>query len=489
MSKTIVSAKINILDLLVETIEFKPGLNIISGENGTLKTRMLQQMKTEHERLLFSEKDPAVRMQAISPKRNAESRAFRTIYDSFRQENKKLATLINERNINDRTFDTYPSLGELFYVVYDDLCKDGGDQRRKMVETTTRFNGVIRKLFSTYKLASNWDVEAGQPNIVLVKNGNKEVPLESLSLGEQEMLSLVVNLFASKETYDIFLIDEPEVHLNWHLEEKLFNYLDAFCTEHKKQIITVTHSRAIFKQKFLKKSQFLSWGRDGKIHCGRNLTPVQRRKLAGEAIEIIKMGDFEKPTFFVEDGRQESIISSIASRLAIEISITECGNSSNVKSLFLYAKRLSGWNNSYFIIDGDNEGNPFPKEKTFIHLEKYCIENYLLDVDVVATMSGKSILYVKELILQAIKENRNKILKKNKFLDFLVDGIKIEHITGAWLAKLDASEIIELVAKKLGLSFSDYLEEYCKTSFELGNLTSVFPKRVVEAIETGRPQV
>ena len=78
--------------------------------------------------------DPAgaCRVQAVSPKRNAQRRAFKVAYEALRRNATKLDSLINERNINDATFEEYPALGDLFYVVYDDLCRDGGDQIAKM---------------------------------------------------------------------------------------------------------------------------------------------------------------------------------------------------------------------------------------------------------------------------------------------------------------------------------------------------------------------
>ena len=57
MATRIVSANVNILDLLVGNIQFLPGLNIVSGENGTLKTRLLQQMRNEPNRLELSDAD------------------------------------------------------------------------------------------------------------------------------------------------------------------------------------------------------------------------------------------------------------------------------------------------------------------------------------------------------------------------------------------------------------------------------------------------
>lgn len=484
MPRVIRSAQINILDLFVANIDFAPGLNIISGENGTMKTRLLQQMKNERGRLTLSDGVDPVRMQAISPKRNAERRAFSTIFQTFRQNNTKLDSLINERGINDHTFDNYPSVGDLFYVVYEDQCRDGGNQREKMQEATEQFNNVIQEIFSSYRLHSEWDEPSGSPNIKLVKNGESQVPLEALSLGEQEMLALVINIYTSKDRYDIFLIDEPEVHLNWHLEDKLFNYLDNFCENYQKQIIAVTHSRAIFKKRFFDKSQFLYWGDDKKVHCSQQLTPAQQLKLAGDAIDIIRMGDFKKPTFFVEDGRHEDILLTFARNYGVDVSVTACGNSSNVKALFKQAKREGGWQNSYFVIDGDNQGNPFPGEGKFIHLNKYCLENYLLDIPTVMAVSGRTEDEVRQSILSSIKANRAKILKKNQFFDFLFDGLTDQHITPDRLAKLDASEILDSLLQLLGFNFGDFLEIYMQKCFELGRHANAFPSPIVAILES-----
>ena len=97
----------------------------------------------------------------------------------------------------------------------------------------------------------------GSPNIRLKKNDN-ELSIESLSLGEQEIMSLVINLYASRDANNVFLIDEPEIHLNWHLKEKLFQFLDWFCDEYEKQIIIATHSRVAFTSRFIDRTQFFS---------------------------------------------------------------------------------------------------------------------------------------------------------------------------------------------------------------------------------------
>jgi ATPase subunit of ABC transporter with duplicated ATPase domains len=286
---------------LAGTMEFKRGLNLLSGENGTFKTKLLQALKggatlAYHE----SPEQSTPRIQAISPKRNAQRRAFQQIYTESRRNDTKLEGVLNARSIDDATFEAYPSLGELFYVVYNDFCRDGGNQADKMNDAAADFNRVIGRIFDQYKLQANWDTVFGAPQISLLKHAITQVPLEGLSLGEQEILSLATYINSSRNTFDIFLIDEPEVHLNWHIEEKLFDFLDDFCEENDKQMIVVTHSRVVFTQRFLPKTTFLFW-EDGRVKWGPELTGEQRRRLAGDAIEIIRLGAFTKPAFFVED--------------------------------------------------------------------------------------------------------------------------------------------------------------------------------------------
>jgi len=487
MANYVQSADLNVQNgLFVATMSFLPGLNLLSGENGTLKTKVLHALKTGGVR----SHDPTspCRRQAVSPKRNAQRRAYQQVYDQFRRDKKSLDTVINERNINDTAFEDYPALGDLFYVVNDDLCKDGGDQIERMKKAASEFNSVIRRIFPHYELIAEWSKATGTPAIELLKNRITRVPLEGLSLGEQEILSLAMNIFSSRHRYEVFLIDEPEVHLNWHLEEKLFEFLDDLCDEHGNQMIVVTHSRVVFKQRFFPKTQFLCWNDQGKVSCGKDITPEQRRRIAGDAIEIIQLGSFTRPTFFVEDHHHVTVIEELAAALGANVATSECRNKTNVRSLYRLSKMEGGWQGSYFLEDGDNEGNPFPSEPHFFHLEKYCIEAYLFDVAIAARVCAVSEDEIKTMILDAVRANRQKIFKRNKFFEFLVDHLALEHLTPANLAKLDAAEIIETYLSRIGKDFRQYAKEYIHECQTQGRLAVVFPKQLVEVLQDMQAQ-
>jgi predicted ATPase len=480
MNNHILRANLNIRNLLQGMMEFTPGLNIISGENGTFKTQLLQTLKNQGgvEALILTQ---PLRIQAISPKRNSQRQAFEQMLQVFRQNNRTLETLQNERlsgQINDATFDNYPSLAECFYLIFDHRCRDGSDRQKHMEQVTEEFNKVINSVFPHYSLISTWNPQSGNPSIQMRNQNSVEFPIEGLSLGQQEVLSLIANIDSNKDVVDVYLIDEPEVHLNWQLEEALFVFLDELCEQHNKQAIVVTHSRTIFKPRFLPKVQFLYWNEEGKVEWGKDLTIEQKNRLAGDAIEIIALGNHPKLTFFVEDTAHHDILKILAEIFKKDIEIMQCGNSPNVKTLFRQYKSIGRLQNSFFLVDGDNQGNCFPNEPSFIHLEVYCLENILLDLESLVACSGKPIEDVKIIILEAIQKRRKEIFRnsKNKFFEFLFERLQSTDITYERLSSLDASEIINDVSDSLGFDTTNiFTSKYLLESHRINRLEDLIP--------------
>ena len=494
MSPRVEFASVNILNgLLAGAIYFKPHLNIISGENGTLKTKLLQQIQqTQYVAHPPAPPNAHPRVQAISPKRNSERKTVATIVAQLRQNNRTREAAIAERlstQMLDTQYQEYLSVGELYILEYQDRIRDGGVQVDHMRAVINDFNSVIRTVFPEYELRAEWDESTGIPNLTVLKGGKNELTLDALSLGEQEVLSLITNLYVTHESFDVCLIDEPEVHLNWHLEERLFNYFYEFCENFDKQMIVVTHSRVVFTDRFLPLTIFFHWGADGRVHWGDEITQEQRERIAGEAIEIIKLGDLGGGgTFWVEDKAQEVVIRAIAEQENVKIRVVVSGNAPNVRSLYKRSKGDGGWSGAYFLEDGDGQGSPFPGEPNFIHLDKYCIENYLLDLPTAAIVTGRTEEDLQEIIFNEIQARRNAVLGKNKFLDFLFDGMQADHLTPDRLGKLDASLIFDGYLVAVGVPRDDYIERYVSAASEAGTLEVVFPSAVVEAIRQSAPE-
>jgi len=487
MGNHISSANFNILNgLLQGAMEFSPGLNIISGENGTLKTQLLQALRGGA--AVASQAGVPLRMQTFSPKRNSERRASEAILQFFRQNNRTWETNLNERvgaPINLTGFDNYPSLGDLYYLIFEHRCKDGANRVTHMSAVARDFNDVIQTVFPHYEVRAVWDAQLGAPRISMSKNRDVEFPIEGLSMGEQEVLSLILSISSSRDNTDVYLIDEPEVHLNWHLEERLFAFLDDYCNTVGKQAVVVTHSRTIFKPRFFAKAQFLRWGDDQRVTWGKDLTTEQRSRLAGDAIEIVALGDFSKITFFVEDSSHSDVLAALSHFKKGSINVSQCGNSTNVKSLYQYQLTHGQWSNAYFMIDGDNQGNPFPGDDRFIHLPYYCIENLLLDPETLAEIAGQSIDEVRTIIISVIQAKRKVIFQKNKFFEFLADGLTADHINFDRLKSFDASLVVSEILAGLKLpSLKEVLPRYLAAAQLKGRIEALVPNVLLTALSS-----
>ena len=95
-------------------------------------------------------------------------------------------------------------------------------------------------------------------------------------------------------------------------------------------------------------------------------------------------------------------------------------------------------------------------------------------------------------LLSAILENRNKIFRKNKFFEFLIDHLSVEHLTPENLSKLDVSEIIGDFVNANGRDLRNYIRAYIQNASGQGLLREVLPSKLVEVIEaaqSGSPSV
>ncbi|UQR61817.1 ATP-binding protein [Bradyrhizobium sp. C-145] len=72
---------------------------------------------------------------------------------------------------------------------------------------------------------------------------NKTIPLDALSSGEKQMISLLAKLFLYPDN-KIILIDEPELSLSIDWQKQIL--LDVMNAPLCKQVIAITHSPFIF---------------------------------------------------------------------------------------------------------------------------------------------------------------------------------------------------------------------------------------------------
>ncbi|MDZ7781895.1 MAG: AAA family ATPase [Halioglobus sp.] len=199
----------------------------------------------------------------------------------------------------------------MFY--FDKLDRTGGERIESMNSVVTEFNSVIESVFSEYEISASWDGGQGLPRPT-IKKRCIEVPITGLSCGKSELFSLILNLYTLRDQFDIFLIDEPETHLNWHLEKLLFQYLLNFSNFYDKQLIIATHSRVVVNPDFRECVRFLFW-ENGSIKVTDRLPKDQREKLVEDAYEALKAGGQSHFTVFCEDEGHRCYFDALAAAL------------------------------------------------------------------------------------------------------------------------------------------------------------------------------
>jgi len=463
------------------TINFSNGLNIISGVNGSGKTQLLKLIKENRGIVSEDGKNSAdLAILAISPKRNTEKQTIDSIFQQVKTQDKTVQSFLNNIkgwNIRDTGFETYPSFAELFIQEYNLLMQDGVTGYEKAIALTSdKFNEVLKQVFPDYQIEASWvsgQVDSvGRLDLGIKKYGSSPITIDQLSTGEREVFALLFCIFVSRDKEDVYLIDEPEIHLNWDLEHGLFNFFEWFCDKFGKQIIVVTHSRIIFRSEFYSKTQFLVW-ENNKIVCKKEISEKQKSSIAGEVSSIVNIVDFSKPVFFVEDDQHKLFVSEIANVLDKDLEVIVCGNKAAVKTMFEMLKNSTP-GKAYFLIDGDNEGVKIIDDR-FVHLQKYCIENYLFDPYILSKIFSIDENDVRQKIIECVKELTHQNL--------LVYRKVAEHVTPfpfEILDTLDCSKISEKLAQKFSKKTHEIISPYIKTAYTEGRLDSIFGELTVK---------
>ncbi len=452
-------------------IRFQDGLNIISGENGTGKTQLIQRLKNDAGRKFIHNK-PSDRIVAFNPLRNAEKRTQEQIVQRLRSQDlslKKINDALKGFAINDWQLTTYYSFGEIFVLTYEDLLLDGGVTIEEAVnQTKDSFNKILTQVFPQYEIIAEWQDK--RLDLLIKKQEDIKIKINELSRGESEVFALLFSIYASRDQEDIFLIDEPELHLNWDLERGLFRFLDLFCEEYKKQIIIATHSRVVFESEFLPKTQFFVW-ESGHIVVKDKPTDEIREKIAGDALQLITAFDINKAVFYVEDEPQKKVLEFLSSHFSKDFSVFVVNGRPNVQSLCRYLTS-EGYKNAYFLADGDNQGIPKGLEKNnqYIQLKKYSIENYFLNSIVLAKTANKTEEDIKNAIKEAIKTSpEDQHTRSFKTL------AEVSDIPDQVLDTYNAKKIIEVVSQSLNLSNgSNLMDKFLEKCKEENNVEEIF---------------
>jgi len=465
-----------------QKIKFNNRLNIIGGENGTGKTHLLKEIKrggTPDQGNLTN-----IKFFLIDPKRNAEKIGIEELISRLNSDPnrkyKKIAEGMRQLDINDSGFvpGHYPSFVDLFIQKVDEEVNKGNKGKEDSTKNIEKeFNKILEKSFKNYSLEAQWISEKDTYNIQIIKNKKTKFPVHLVSCGEQDFLSLIFNIYINRDEFDTYLIDEPEVHLNWNLEKDLFKFLNWFCEKFQKQIIVTTHSMVIFDEKFQKNTIFLIW-KNNKIIYIKEINSRQKRKLLSDYAPLSWLLNIKNKTFFVEDVKHKEILIRIIEKINKEnleqIDIVKMGCKSRVEDLYKIVKEKKEINNIYFLIDGDNQNSEFKDEKNFIQLSKYCVENYLFYTEIMKKILNKTKKEIEKYVADLVKKN----LDKKDFLSKKIINITKDNNIIKLLDIFDMSKAY----KKLEKKETKYIEKFFN-QVNNKNIYKIFDKKLIDAIK------
>ncbi len=177
-------------------IEFTHWLTILSGANGTGKSTILRLIKSQHPQNSI----------IYNPKRSAIKKGIKAFLEEHVRNQKTKQKLIDEKlgkQFDDNNSEVYNSFSDI--IVADFIERRDSDigkvknSSEIINDLKKEYSGIVKKIFPDYKL-SNWDYKEGSPYFQISKYQKYDFESDQLSTGEQEILSLVFNIYFLKDS-------------------------------------------------------------------------------------------------------------------------------------------------------------------------------------------------------------------------------------------------------------------------------------------------
>lgn len=499
MPTRLLSVQPNLLNgLLTSKVIIEPGLTIIAGANGTGKSKFLESIKNNASTLDVQSDEGATTptVTAFSPKRNSVKRAFRDLVSESIAQNRKLSNRLQElvgAGFQDTTYAEYPSFPEMFFHAFRSNDSAATTNHQEALNKTLReYNNIVKSVFKGIELVAEWNEADGVPELLIKKEEiGSPIQVSEVSTGEQEILSLIFNINAAAESCNLILIDEPEVHLNWGLERKLFAYFKKFAADKNIQIIVTTHSRVINLPEYRHLVRYFYW-QEQKVSVGNTLPKEQIEAVAGEAIQFVQALPAKQSTIFVEDKMQKDFVTSLLKLFKKDVSkvkIIVSHDKGTVLNLFRALKNGDEINDeslkAYFIVDGDGDAK-IKSTKYFIQLDKYSIESYFFsDLDALKKASGLRKPTLESKIYKALETHSPTSNKKTE----AVFRMFLKHATLD--KKIINSKIYDLIdckpiVKDVGVGTANAVEKYVEY-LGVNGAKKVFDKKLIDFIKNQEP--
>ena len=210
--------------------------------------------------------------------------------------------------------------------------------------------------------------------------------MDFTSSGEKGLLLTFLFIRLTVARGGIVLLDEPELHLNSAVQERIINFIDKFCVQELGiQLFICTHSPEIVREAFARPDCSLFH-----LRSGRDLTPVLPEDYMELFEIVVRLGNttadvlFNRGNLYVEGTDDSEIIKVGFPDLTNGYKISTLGGRGDVEREAPALKRQEemGKLTKPQVFVPDNDGRKFEfgngRLVKVVQWSKYCIENYLL---------------------------------------------------------------------------------------------------------------
>lgn len=143
-------------------------------------------------------------------------------------------------DIDDKVTQNYKLLYNKYYRIMNENDLKPSETKKIVLDELNQYIGKCLDL----AIVDMGDIQSGRGTLYFNKSDQKkEFEFNVLSSGEKEVVDIILDLYLRKDDYDetIYLIDEPELHINTAIQRKLLEVINEIIPNNC-QIWIATHS-------------------------------------------------------------------------------------------------------------------------------------------------------------------------------------------------------------------------------------------------------
>lgn len=284
---------------------------------------------------------------------------------------------------------------------YDKLRKAG--EKTMPIDPTDplkKLKDVFSSLLSPKELA---DIPLNNPKLQYMEEEGQLLPIDSLSSGEREVFSTVLDLLLHEPSDCIIFFDEPEMHLHPELSFRLLRTLKN--VGERNQFIFCTHSPDIITESLDYSVVFMKprEGDENQAVCVRkDEEKATALKLLGQNLGVIALGRKIVLIEGIESSLDKQTYGEIIGTLFPQYVLVPAGGRQTILSFSqiiddVLSKSL--WGIDFCMISDHDSNLPedvmadfvLKSSKRLAFLPRYHLENYFLDENIIAKMFEKMV--------------------------------------------------------------------------------------------------